>query len=212
MNIFFDLDGTLLDAHKRLYRLYADFARQTHVTPSPESEYLDKKARGVMERDIAGETFSSKAHEYLEWKKGHIEDTSYLRLDTVYSGVIEMLTELGSKHKLFILTSRVHKEKTFAQLKKNGLADFFIEVIITPGEDATQMKTAGLRDACGRNSLDLKQTIIIGDSEVEFGVSRALGIRCISVAYGLRGEQYFHSLGQRNIAKSVRELHTILIQ
>jgi len=212
MNIFFDLDGTLLDVHKRLYCLFAEFARDVNVIPISEHEYFDKKSIGIMDRIIAADTFSSKAREYLVWKKDHIEDVSYLQMDTVIPGVNEVLSELKKKHKLFILTSRVHRERTIDQLKKNGLVDFFVEVIITPGEDATTMKTDGLREVSLRYHLDLNQTIIIGDSEVEFGVSKALGIRCISVTSGLRGNQYFESLGQKNVVDSVRELQQVLIQ
>jgi len=212
MNIFFDLDGTLLDAHKRLYSLYADFARDVNVIPISEQDYFDKKAIGIMDRVIAGDTFFSKAQKYLAWKKDHIEDVSYLQMDTVFPGVNHMLLELKKKHKLFILTSRVLKDRTLEQLKNYGLRDFFIEVIITPGEDATKMKTDGLRETSLRYHLDLKQTIIVGDSEVEFGVSKALEIRCISVTSGLRGKHYFHSLGQKNVADSIHELQKVLIQ
>jgi phosphoglycolate phosphatase-like HAD superfamily hydrolase len=212
MNIFFDLDGTLLNIHKRLYRLYVEFARQVNSVPLSEDKYFEKKAHAMMERDIAKETFSSRADEYIEWKKDHIEETSYLKLDTMFLGVIEMLAALNKTHKLFILTSRVNRVGTLEQLEKNGIMKFMTEVITVSGGDPVELKTAGLRDAAIRYHLDLKQTALVGDTEIEFGVGKTLGIRCISVSYGLRSEEYFHALGQKTVIKSVRELQTILVQ
>jgi phosphoglycolate phosphatase len=212
MNIFFDLDGTLVDARKRLYRLYTDFARTVGVTPILETTYFDKKTSGILERDIAAVTFSSKTEEYLEWRKKYIEDASYIKLDTVFLGVNDMLKKLSATRKLFVLTSRVNRARTLDQLENNGLIHFFTEVITTPGSDAVKLKTAGLRDACLRHHLDIQTALIVGDSEVEFGVGKALGIRCVSVLYGLRGEHYFRALGQRTVVKNVHELQTILVQ
>jgi len=117
-----------------------------------------------------------------------------------------LLEERRKTSTLFVLTSRVNRSATIKQLEAKGILRFFTEVITTPGTDAIRHKTQGLQNALRRHHIAAAKTIIVGDSEIEFGVSKNLGIKCISVAYGLRGKSYFHTLGQKFVVDSVREL------
>ncbi|OGG11940.1 hypothetical protein A2Z00_03935 [Candidatus Gottesmanbacteria bacterium RBG_13_45_10] len=212
MHIFFDFDGTLISAEKRMYRLYADYCRRLGTVPIQQSLYIAQKKRGIRERDVTSVALGSEVDVYLKWKLEHMEDPSYIQLDTLYKGVptiLKKLQKLGNS--LYILTSRVGRAKLMNQVKQYNIEDYFIEIINTPGADGARCKTKGLSDAMVCHHIHGQSMVLVGDSEVEVQAANNVGIACISVTYGLRGKEFFHSLGQSQTVDSVSELTDSLL-
>ena len=58
--------------------------------------------------------------------------------------------------------------------------------------------------------LDRKETVYIGDSEIDYQTAVNSGLDCISVTWGFRKEEYVRSLGAEHIARTPEEIYDII--
>jgi len=192
MNLVFDLDGTLICSKKRVYKLFCDLSRSSHLT---FTEYWNLKFSGKKNQDILKNNFGCSdleienfSHNWMEL----IESDHYLSMDTMIDGLAVVLERLSQEHSLFICTARQSISQVEKQLTQLSILNFFEDVFVT---EQKQSKVTLLE----------KSKIVFGENDWMFGdtghdviAGKKLGIKTCSVLSGFmtkeRLEEYFPDL------------------
>lgn len=129
MNIIFDLDGTLIDASERLYRLFQDLMPQSTMS---KTEYWSKKRNKIGHQQILKESFPMADFEEFNTRwLNLIETREYLDLDRRYPDTIKVLEQLSLSSKLYLLTARQSKESLLEELRRLEIAEYFDHIFVT---------------------------------------------------------------------------------
>ena len=191
--IFFDLDGTLIDSKKRLYQLFQDLIPESKLS---FDEYWKLKSHKVNHQTILSEQFPQYDFDAFNQKwLSLIETEKYLKLDTVYPNVKEVLTALGRENELYVLTARQSKEMLYNQLDWLGLTPYFKEILVTENK---QTKT----DILKRFSLSFED-VLIGDTGHDIQTGKAAGLKTIAVSYGFLAEDVLNTYQPDKIVKQL---------
>lgn len=181
MNIFFDLDGTLLDSRERLFRLFTDLTGQTLLE---FEDYWDLK-RSMYDHSKILSTYLQYTEENIllfkqEWLN-LIETEYYLLLDKPFLFSNTILSTLEKQgHKLYLITARQSKVMLLKQLKMHNLDKFFSEVLVT---EAVRTKTQLIIESeLGLSASDL----YVGDTGVDIQTAKQIGVRSMAVLSGFR--------------------------
>ena len=182
MNIVFDLDGTLLDARRRLYFLFQELAP---ASPLSFDEYWNLKRRKISNETIlvqrllfeppAVETFVARWMELIESQR-------YLSLDTALPGLGDKLATLSGRAKLYVCTARQFREPVLEQLASLGLSRHFTEVFVTQGRSE---KEALIRAGIAQPG---HMDWLVGDTGSDIRVGKALRMKTCGVLSGFLGE------------------------
>jgi phosphoglycolate phosphatase len=184
-NVFFDLDGTLLDSRGGIVAgLRRALREMGHELP--ENAELDWAVGPplveVMARLLApfGDgRVAEAADRYREWygKVGLFDAR-------VYPGVPDLLATLRAAGKaLFVCTS---KRTVFARrvLEHFGLSRHFRAIRGTEPHGRFDRKAELIRDVLLEEGLRAEQTVLVGDREHDVIAARANGVGLIAAAYG----------------------------
>ncbi len=131
MNIFFDLDGTLIDSMPRLYHLFQ------HLVPESKLEYeayWDLKRNKINHKKILVTKFNYSEDQYKNFEQKWMESIElekWLELDKPFIGVDDFLHQLLVQNKLFLVTARQSKQATIEQINSFGWENVFTEIFIT---------------------------------------------------------------------------------
>ena len=176
--IFFDLDGTLIDSKKRLYQLFQDLISESTLS---FDEYWNLKSHKVNHQTILAEKFPQYNFDTFNQKwLSLIETEKYLKLDTVYPDVKEVLTALDRENELFLLTARQDKKMLYKQLSWLGLTPYFKEILVTENK---RTKT----DILKHFSLT-SDDILVGDTGHDIQTGKSVGLKTVAVSYGFLAE------------------------
>ena len=173
--VLFDLDGTLLDSFQLHYLAYETMFGHFGIDMRKElflSSYSPNWYRTYRAFGLAEEHWESANTLWLEAAATHEPE--------LFSGVAEMLHELGSIYDLGIVTSG-SKSRVVNDLDRLGIADRFSTVVTA--EDITRPKPApeALELALRHLSISPVQAIYVGDAHADFEMSRAAGVPFIGV-------------------------------
>jgi phosphoglycolate phosphatase-like HAD superfamily hydrolase len=207
LHLLFDVDGTLVDPWRRAYSLYAEYGRLAGVDVFDMAEYVRSKRQGWDERAIARGTFApDRVEPYLRWKLDRIEAEDALGLDSLVEGMKELLEELGRTSTPGVLSARQSRPALVDQLARLAIGERFRSVVcIGPGSGAAG-KAAAVDAYRRRAGIETDEVILIGDTEVEIEAARLAGVRCISVAWGLRDPDVLELRGAETVVRAVPEL------
>ena len=187
-HIAFDLDGTLLDSRRR-----------------HEIVMLDVLAKNGLEIDTSGLVeFKSNGKNNLDWllavgveaemaKKYNsewinlIENPNYLKIDSLFPNVIDILERLSEENDLFLITARNNKEYAIQQIKNLGIYQFFTDVIVVNAcSETSVLKSVELK----KNKI----THFIGDTESDYKAAMIANCRFSAVSYGFRNEVFLKKI------------------
>ena len=202
MNLFFDLDGTLLDSKRRLYTLFQDLVSKSTLSVN---EYWELKRNKIDHKAILLNKFNYTEIDYINFESKfleQIESPGYLKLDILFYGVCEMLGILAQKNKIFIITSRQNKENTFVQLKKLDIYKYFENILVT---ERKYEKVELIRKLQFQN-----EDFIIGDTDYDILTGKQLGIHTIAVSYGFLNKQKLNEYNPEYIVDNLAEIGIIL--
>lgn len=177
MNIFFDLDGTLIDSRERLYFLF-----QHLVTESVLSfdAYWSLKRNKTSHKDILRDQFYYLPERIADFEANwmsRIELPEWLALDSPFEGVNEFLELLAKDHTLYIVTSRQYEDSALQQIKVFGWAGLFERVFVTQQK---KEKFDLIRNEVFINAQDW----FVGDTGKDIQTGKKLGIRTAAVLSG----------------------------
>ena len=181
--IFFDLDGTLIDVSKRHYEVYGKLIKEFKGEPLPKSLYWKlKRSRASVPKILRKSSVSEKLHySFLTKFISHIERKENLMLDSVFPYTKGVLKSLRKNYRLYLTTQRRSKKNTIVQLKGLGLQKFFEGIIISANENR-------LSKVIKNVSREVKNSIIIGDTEVQILIARKVHLFSVAVLSGIRNK------------------------
>lgn len=198
MNIFFDLDGTLLDSRERLYNLFQ------HLIPSSTlsfNDYWELKRNKIHHKEILKTKFDYSDEEFLffekEWMK-KIELPEWLELDKPFKGVTGYLKALKNIHNLYVITARQHEHIAIEQINKNGWSGIFENIFVT-GQKKNKYELI--------SSVNLtSEDWIVGDTGNDIQTGKKLNIKTAAVLSGFLNEEKLMEYNPDIIVNNIVEL------
>lgn len=210
----FDLDGTLLDTLDDLHSA-VNFALQKHGLPLRSREevksFIGNGIALLMKRSVGLERlatvdFQAIMADFKEYYGAHCQDKT-----RPYEGVLDLLAELKRQGKAVGVVSN----KADFAVKKLCAAYFgeLVDVAIGENEAAGIAKKPApdtIFAALDKLGIAVGNAVYVGDSEVDIQTAAAAKIPCISVAWGMKSEQFLRENGAKNIVFSVEDLQKMI--
>ena len=210
----FDLDGTLLDTLDDLHSA-VNFALKKHGLPLRSREevknFIGNGIALLMKRSVGLERlatvdFQAIMADFKEYYGAHCQDKT-----RPYEGVLDLLAELKRQGKAVGVVSN----KADFAVKKLCAAYFgeLVDVAIGENEAAGIAKKPApdtIFAALDKLGIAAGNALYVGDSEVDIQTAAAAKIPCISVAWGMKSEQFLRENGAKNIVFSVEDLQKMI--
>jgi phosphoglycolate phosphatase len=176
VNLFFDLDGTLLDSHIRLYKLFQDLVCASHLSIY---EYWELKRNKINHKTILLDMFQYSNDDFNHFEKSWLEKIElpeYLQFDTLVDDAFDVLNFLAKNNSMYIVTSRQNRKNVVAQLKNLQIYNFFKSVLVTEHRctKSILIKEVGYQ----------KEDFMIGDTGKDVLTGLELDMNTIVVTYG----------------------------
>lgn len=208
-NIFFDLDGPLLDVRERYYFVYKQFVTGQGGIPLSMEQYWDlKKSNASLEKLLLlSRCDGVKAAEFKRHLSAHREELSSLTLDRLQPKVKEILGYLSQHYVLYLITLRRNKENLFRQLEELGILAYFKEVLTMA--PTTDKKWKHKVDLLTEHSLHDQAGMIIGDTPTEILAGKKTGLTTIAVSNGIRSEGLLQKAEPHLLLNSAEELASL---
>ena len=190
-NYIFDLDGTLLDtlcdlAASTNYAL-RQYGMPEHSIDSVRT-FVGNGVGKLIERAVPEGIGNTQYESVLATFRKHYMDHS---LDTTkpYPGIEDMLKELRSKGCRVAVVSNKFYDAT-RSLCRHFFPDT-VEVAIGERQDIRRKPAPDtVIEAMRQLGIDRKDTVYVGDSEVDIATARNSSIPCISVLWGFRDKEF----------------------
>ena len=212
LNLFFDLDGTLIDISERHYQVYRSIILELRGAPLSKTIYWKLKRNKssisvLLSRSRLPKIF---LHDYQSRFIEKIEELKFLELDKIFNYTIPTLDSLSKTSNLYLITFRQSVDLTNKQLKKLKLTDKFIDIKV--GRlDPSGVKTKNLMVKQVKPGSNV---MIIGDTEDDILTAKKLSIPSIAVTSGLRSkkklEEYNPTYLIRNISYLLKIINSLV--
>lgn len=198
MNIFFDLDGTLLDSKQRLYQLFQ------HLVPNSNlsfDSYWAFKQNKINHQQILTEHLNYSSTQFADFEASwmsKIELPIWLALDLPFSGVVSFLSALHTNFQLFVVTARQSQESANHQLEIHQLGHFFIDILVTKQKKEKWELIE-----------PLKPTVndwIVGDTGYDILTGKKLGLKTAAVLSGFMSKSALSKYNPDIIVEKVIDL------
>jgi|SRR6185437_15162466 len=199
MNIFFDLDGTLLDSRERLYQLFQ------HLVPDSNlsfNEYWELKRNKIGHKEILKTHFSYSEEAFTSFEKiwmERIELPEWLALDKPFNGITNYLKELKNKHSLYIITARQLEDLAIEQINQIGWKGLFEKILVT----GKKMEKYDLIKASVKVS---NEDWFVGDTGKDIQIGKKLDINTVAVLSGFLNRDKLEEYNPDLIVDNVNEL------
>ena len=182
MNLFIDLDGTLIDSKLRLYQLFQYLVIDSELS---FEEYWELKRNKIDHKEILSSKFNYTNDQYItflnKWMS-EIELEKWLDLDIPFNGVTSFLENMSKQNSLHVVTARQSSKNTLAQLKKFNWDNYLDSVFIT------EQKHSKL-DLVKNNINVTSDDWFIGDTGKDIEAGKKLGIKTAAVLSGFLNEK-----------------------
>lgn len=211
--VIFDLDGTLLDT---LDDLTDSVNHAMDVMGWPRRDrkeirlFLGNGIRQLMKlsspEGIDSIEFDRAFKIFKEYYDIHNQDKT-----RPYDGTIEMMRNLKAKGiKMAIVSNKV--ENAVIMLRDR----FFSEVVDIAIGDAPGMERKPAPDSCNKALALLgsskEEAVYVGDSEVDLATARNSGLKCISVLWGFRDEDFLVKEGAEIFARTPEDVEREVLE
>lgn len=200
MNIFFDLDGTLIDSRDRLYKLFQYLVVESQLS---FDNYWDFKRNKINHTAILTNHFNYSALLIKEFERdwmANIEMSEWLGLDKPFDGVSDFLKQLSKQHDLYVVTARQFEGTAFQQIESFGWQGIFKKVFVT------QQKKEKHELINSAITID-KNDWFVGDTGKDIQTGKQLGIRTAAVLSGFLNENMLVQYDPDVIVDSVINLN-----
>jgi len=200
MNIFFDLDGTLIDSKMRLYQLFQYLIPQSLLT---YEQYWNLKQQKINHSTILKTKLNFSENEVNQFEKKWmllIEQEEWLKYDKPFNNVTSFLISLNKlNYRLFIVTARQSKIKTINQIKSFGWLNLFEEILVTEQKNE---KSELIKKYLNQDT----QNWIIGDTGKDVETGKKINIKTAAVLSGFLNKDVLIKYNPDKIVNSVIEL------
>ncbi len=205
MQLFINLEGTLLDVSSRYYAVYSELLKQSGFTPYDPSTYWSLKRVSIDEGAIVARTTNPGfVEDYLVEHQALIENSAYLMLDSLQHKVIEQLASWSQQHSITLLTSRNEYQALMAQLKMFEVDNYFNEVLVSGyGRPTWELRKERVQSCLA----DPKSAMMICDNEADLLAARSLSVSSIAVANGRRTGNLLRRLSPDSVAGNLENIN-----
>src|SRR5262249_6702901 len=184
--LLFDLDGTLVDS-------FGDIAAAIRAACAALGQEADDALTALARRGVPlGEVFvaafgDSDPDRYAAFAQAYVNHylPGCLTTTVPYPGVFDTLRRLRERRPRPALAVATTKRTETARriLDGTGLASYF-DAVVGTDELPPKPDPAVLRAAAVRLRLEVRDAVMIGDTDRDVLPARAAGCACIAVAYG----------------------------
>lgn len=202
MNIFFDLDGTLVDASERLYCLFCDLIPECTFT---KEEYWDLKRNKINHKNILLKKFNYSEKEYFEFEQvwlAKIETKEYLFKDKLKKNVDKILKILYKNNNLYIVSARQSKINAINELERLNIIDFFKEIFITENKYT--------KEELIKNFYNIDKNIFIGDTGYDILTGKKLNMLTIAICDGFLSKEKLIEYKPDYLIDTINKIENIL--
>ena len=201
--IFLDLDGTLIDVRRRHYQAYADTLLEVGRHPRPEPAYWAGRLNGASNVELIDAPDATVRQLLLSRWLRLVESPAYLRLDTPFPGARKTISTLAHSHDLVLVTLRKQRRALIDQLRELAMTKFFTAIYTWDGPREAYSKPDIIRLFAPAYP---RTATVVGDTEADVEAARALGLRSICVANGLRDRRFLQRLDPDEIISTIAQL------
>ena len=186
--IFFDLDGPILDVSEKYYRLYKDIVSEMGCVPVSKTRYWENKRNKIPETVTLNE---SRLPEelmpiYSDKRKALIETRRYWELDVVWPELFAYMNDSPLHGFITLVTLRVNRQALENELSFLGIRSWFASVL-SSGEDQGQRPGAEIKIGMIKQHFQRQvEGWFIGDTETDIRTGQNLGLYCAGVSFGIR--------------------------
>ena len=182
--LIFDLDGTLIDSKLDLIHSVNAMLREMkrpQLAADTISGYIGHGAPQLIARALGGTATEQELKQALQFFLGYYEEH---KMDNTraYPGVAETLTQLAHLP-MAVLTNKPAKISVRI-LKELGLENFFRAVYGGNSFETKKPDPFGANKILQEFSIAAKETVLVGDSEVDVQTARNAGMLAAAVNYG----------------------------
>jgi phosphoglycolate phosphatase len=199
-NLFIDLDGTIIDARKRVYEVFRFLVPKSNLS---FDAYWEIKRAGISNESILINHFNFSdlqiANFISQWMK-EIEKENWLELDKPFDNIKSKLQNLKKNYKLILVTARQSTTNTLKQLKQLQLDTYFDDILIT---NQTLTKQVIIKQKFDVTSEDL----IVGDTGKDIETGKALGIKTVAVLCGFMSASTLEKYNPDYIIQSLTDFN-----
>lgn len=183
MNIFFDLDGTLLDVSKKYHLAHTLAAKKNKLKPLSFKRYWTLKRRKISEdRIIKLDPLLKTFKLYEDERIKLLENQTILKNDQLFAGIKDLLEKLKKNSTLYLITLRKNRRSLKDELSRLGIRAYFKTILsASPSNHPVQTKISLLKKVKFS-----KEDIMVGDTEVDIITAKKMGIRSVAVMSGIR--------------------------
>jgi phosphoglycolate phosphatase len=199
-NVFFDLDGTLIDPRKRLYDLFSELLPQSRFS---FDEYWQLKRARIDQKQLLTEYFSFTEEDVVAFRRewmAKVEDVFRVQSDTPFPYVEKLLSKLYDRYNLFVVTARQKPELVFKQIESFDWAKYFKDIYVTR-QNMTK------HDIVRNNVAVTPHDCFIGDTGEDILSGKHLGVKTIAVASGFLNKEVLSEYKPDMIFESVKEIY-----
>lgn len=207
--IFFDVDGTLVDARHDIVKAMNYTLRKLSLPEKTAVDIVSYVGTGVM--DLVRKSLGSKSARLVD-KAIKIFGDYYMEHSadeaTLYPHVKETLAYFKDKRK-YILTNRYSR---FADvtLKKMGIRDYFEDILGGDDENCLKPSACVVDMAFDKFKVDKAKSIIVGDMSIDVMTGKNSGIKTCWVTYGLGVRKDVDPLKPDYVIDDIIELKRII--
>ena len=208
--VIFDLDGTLVDSKYDLTDS-VNFVRKEHgLNPLPVDKVASYLGSGITAlvkavlAELKNENFDLAVKMFKDNYAKHLTDKTL-----PYNNIMKVLSNISQPK---VLLS--NKDEKFSKqiLKTLNLSQYFTEIY---GGDSFKEKKPNplpIYEIMKKFSLNKENLVMIGDGANDIMVGKNAGITTIGVLYGYSSQEQLNDLAPTYIAKTPKEIATIIEQ
>lgn len=209
--IIFDLDGTLLNTLEDLMDA-ANYALAQYGYPARTLDeirrFVGNGVRNLMQRALpegaAVSNFEEILSAFRSYYTVHCEDKTH-----AYDGVLELLRHLkDSGCKIAIVSNKL--DSAVKELNQTYFSDY-VQAAIGEKEGIRRKPAPDMvENALSELNASKKETVYIGDSDVDIETAANAGLDCISVSWGFRDAEFLRKCGAAVIADTPQQVYELI--
>jgi phosphoglycolate phosphatase len=182
--IIFDLDGTLIDSKLDLIHsvnAMLDEMKRPQLAAETISGYIGHGAPQLVARALGGTATEEELKHALQFFLGYYEEH---KMDNTraYPGVAETLAQLN--HMLMAVLTNKPERISVRILNSLGLANYFRLIYGGNSFESKKPDPFGAKKILQELGVAARETLIVGDSEVDVQTARNAGTQAAAVNYG----------------------------
>lgn len=209
--IVFDLDGTLLNTLEDLMDA-ANYALSQYGYPTRSLDeirsFVGNGVRKLMERALPDGTAAPEFEEILSAFRSyytvHCEDKTH-----AYDGILELMHHLKTSGcKIAIVSNKL--DSAVKELNRTYFSDY-VQAAIGEKEGIRRKPAPDMvENALTELNVSKKETVYIGDSDVDIQTAANAGLDCISVSWGFRDAEFLRKCGATVIADTPEQVYELI--